>query len=332
MNPPKDLVLNRPPLRRVFSHSELARFQRSSAATSPILGSDENADTRSNTPVQAGISTPRSPKLRKKASGFKLAQTPKLDPSPSLSSIPRGINSTFQTPPNAGDFTREGNGGRKSYSYRNRSPSPPSPRTQGSKSRRASVDARGRTKAVITSQTAGNGNSAQELTTSTETLCRQLRNYRKKLAQAPTDTVNGGGIALEAARELERELAATARALGERALRAKRAAAEAQKAAEAAARASTFTAHAGNSINEELLVGLLDRYSERLVEMMEKKVLERQGAPLHRKESVVSVKEETEAEAEAEAEVGATGLGIEVEGSGTRPSSRKVSAGSLAER
>lgn len=60
-----DLLATKPPLRRVFSQSELARFQRSPT--------DEDATTPTGN---------RSPKLRKRVSKFSLAQTPKLDPSP----------------------------------------------------------------------------------------------------------------------------------------------------------------------------------------------------------------------------------------------------------
>ena len=203
----KDLLASKPPLRRVFSQSELARFQRS-------------PDEEVTTPTGG-----RSPKLRKKGSKFSLAQAPKLDPSP-MPSIPREFQTsgpTFAQPLN-----------RKSY--RNRSPSPPSPRnTQLSKSRRPSLDVRSRTKS------GGPVHEFGSLGASTEQVCRTLRAYRKRLANSSDN------LTPEAVRELERELALTARAVGEKAIKSK-------------------------TVDESVMVKLLDQYSERLVQMLDEKI------------------------------------------------------------
>jgi WD40 repeat protein len=197
----QDLLSNKPPLRRVFSQSELARFQRS-----PV----------EETPPPTGN---KSPKLRKKVSKFSLAPTPKLDPSPMPTSSREGRITAWQ-----GQGTARRN--------KNRSPSPPSPRNPQLSKRRASLDARSRTKAPV--------NDSSKIGASTESLCRTLRAYRKRLANT-SDTMSP-----EIAKEVERELAATARAIGER------------------VKTKAF--------EETVMVKLLDQYSERLVTMLDEKI------------------------------------------------------------
>ncbi|KAJ4368937.1 hypothetical protein N0V83_006019 [Neocucurbitaria cava] len=197
-----DLLANKPPLRRVFSQSELARFQRS-----PTEGDA--------TPTGS-----RSPKLRKRVSKFTLAQTPKLDPSPMPGVAAReGRTGAWQ-----GQGTLRRN--------KNRSPSPPSPRNPQAAKRRASMDVRPRTKAPVS--------EFGTIGASTESLCRTLRAYRKRLANS-TDTLSS-----ELAKEVERELAATARAIGERVK--------------------------SKEFEETVMVKLLDQYSERLVTMLDEKI------------------------------------------------------------
>jgi hypothetical protein len=193
----QNLLASRPPLRRVFSQSELARFQRS-------------PDEDQTTPTGS-----RSPKLRKKLSRVALAQTPKLEPSP-LPSVPR---STGQ-----GTLRR---------SNRNRSPSPPSPRNSQIANRRSSVDVRLRSKAPA--------NEFGSLGASTESLCRTLRAYRKRL------TNTNDSLSSDIVREVERELALTARAVGEK-------------------------VKSNDSLNESVMVKLLDQYSERLVSILDEKI------------------------------------------------------------
>ncbi|KAF2258238.1 WD repeat protein-like protein [Lojkania enalia] len=199
----QDLLLTRPPLRRVFSQSEIARFQRSSE--------DDNL-----TPAGS-----RSPKLRKRVSKYSLAQAPKLDPSPI-----RDIRDV--RPSNSG----QGQVPARKFN-RNRSPSPPSPRnTQLLSKRRSSVDVRMRAKAPQS--------EFGSLGASTESLCRTLRAYRKRLMNS------NDSLSPEVVREVERELAQTARAVGERAK--------------------------SKGVDESVMVKLLDQYSERLVSMLDEKI------------------------------------------------------------
>jgi WD40 repeat protein len=197
----QDLVSNKTPLRRVFSQSELARFQRS---------------------PEEGDATPtgnKSPKLRKKISKFSLATTPKLEPSPMQSSSREGRTGGWQS---QATFRRN----------KNRSPSPPSPRNPQHGKRRASMDGRSRPKAPA--------NEFGSLGASTESLCRSLRAYRKRLANT-TDSMSS-----ELAKEVERELAATTRAVGDRVK--------------------------SREFDETVMVKLLDQYSERLVNMLDEKI------------------------------------------------------------
>lgn len=189
-----DLLATKPPLRRVFSQSELARFQRSE---------DDQTTPTGN----------RSPKLRKKFSKFSLASTPKLEPSPSL--------------------PKDGRPGSSRRIIRNRSPSPPSPRHQQVVKRRSSVDVRLRAKTPA--------NEFGSLMSSTESLCRTLRTYRKRLATS-TD-----GLSSEIVSEVERELALTARAVGDK-------------------------AKSNASLDESVVQKLLDQYSERLVNLLDERI------------------------------------------------------------
>jgi WD40 repeat protein len=197
----QDLLSNKPPLRRVLSQSELAAFQRS----------PEEADA---TPTGN-----KSPKLRKKISKFSLAPTPKLEPSPMSTSTRESRTGGWQ-----GQGTLRRN--------KNRSPSPPSPRNPQLSKRRASLDAKTRTKAPV--------NEFGSIGASTESLCRTLRAYRKRLANS-SDTMSS-----ELAKEVERELASTARAIGDR------------------VKTKEF--------DETVIVKLLDQYSERLVSMLDEKI------------------------------------------------------------
>jgi hypothetical protein len=198
-----DLLANRPPLRRVYSQSELARLQRSPE--------EETVTPTGN----------KSPKLRKKLSKFTLAQTPKLEPSP----VP---NNAREGRPSTSGWQGQGTLRRN----KNRSPSPPSPRHPQQAKRRASMDTRPRTKAPT--------NEFGSLGASTESLCRTLRAFRKRLA------TSNDAMSSEMAREVEKELAITARAIGDRVK--------------------------PKELDETVIVKLLDQYSERLVSMLDEKI------------------------------------------------------------
>jgi WD40 repeat protein len=98
----------------------------------------------------------------------------------------------------------------------------------------ASLGSRGRTRST------GNVSEFGSLNMATEQVCRTLRAYRKKIGSAEP-------VREEVLKELDRELRETARAVGERTLRNK-------------------------AVNETVLAGLLDQYSERLVSIFDEKV------------------------------------------------------------
>lgn len=199
----QELLANKPPLRRVLSQSELARFQRSP---------DDDATTPTGS---------RSPKLRKKVSKFSLAQTPKLEPSP-ISTVTRDNRPSVS---NQAPATSR-------RTFRNRSPSPPSPRNRQITKRRSSMDIRSRAKA--------SASDYGSLGSSTESLCRTLRAYRRRLANS-TDKLSP-----EIAKELERELTLTTQAAGEK---------------------------ARSGLDESALNRILDSYSERMMTMFDERIL-----------------------------------------------------------
>ncbi|KAF4123654.1 WD40 repeat [Geosmithia morbida] len=86
----------------------------------------------------------------------------------------------------------------------------------------------------------GSGFGARSLNKSTEQTCRTLRAYRKKLNSTEP-------LSPEVLTELDRELRLTAAALGDRAIRSK-------------------------AMNETVLSGLLDQYSERLVTLLDQRL------------------------------------------------------------
>ncbi|GAO16555.1 hypothetical protein UVI_02023630 [Ustilaginoidea virens] len=88
------------------------------------------------------------------------------------------------------------------------------------------------------------------LNMATEQACRTLRAYRKKLSSA--EPITAEGLA-----ELDQELRLTAAALGDRAIRSK-------------------------AMNETVLSGLLDQYSERLVTLLDEKLRLTSHLPRHR--------------------------------------------------
>ncbi|KAH6960717.1 WD domain-containing protein [Fusarium avenaceum] len=115
--------------------------------------------------------------------------------------------------------------------------SPPvSPR--GKVKKRPSLQALGTTARKKTSSS--NLRGFGSLNMATEQTCRQLRSYRKKLASSEP-------ISQENLTELDQELRLTAAALGDRAIRSR-------------------------ALNETVLSGLLDQYSERLVTLLDEKL------------------------------------------------------------
>jgi WD40 repeat protein len=216
ITPTKDLLANKPPLRRVLSQSEIARFRQSSP----------EQEDQVPTPTNAGRRGARN--LEKKSSRFSLAQTPKLEPSlssydPTRRKTIRPVRSSSPTSPD-----------RKS---------PPRPVRVAH--RKASSEAsQGRSRMSTTARASigpGAASAANGLPASTDTICRALRSYRRKLA------TSNDSLAPECLRDIERELGLTARAVGEKALKNKEA------------------------VEESVMVKLLNQYSERLLEMLDER-------------------------------------------------------------
>jgi hypothetical protein len=214
VTPTKNALSNKVPLRRVLSQSEMARFRQPS-------------------PEQEDNPTPTNPSKRlqqhtlgKKSSRFSLAQTPKLEPAPSSYDVPRR------------------------RSRLNRSPSPPSPNRRSPQHapmrRKSYMDVSNRTSmAPVAPRPSRASNSSlppQDLANGTDVICRALRSYRRKLAST-TDNLPS-----EKLRELERELTATVRAVGEKAIRAK------------------------DDFNEDMMQKVLNQYSEKLIDILQERM------------------------------------------------------------
>ncbi|KXT03407.1 hypothetical protein AC579_7273 [Pseudocercospora musae] len=204
-----------PPLRKVISHSEMSRMRRERL-------SDENIPPSASTP-----SYPSSPhKMRKKNSRLSLAQTPRLDP---------GFRPNFDPS--------------RCRSMMQRSPSPPSPKHStktGARGAKLGMSLRSKSSENVlsTSSSAATNKSFGTLNASTESVCRTLRTYRRKLGTASvTEEIN-----TDVFRELEKELKLTARALGER---------------------ST-----SKTLDEATVAKLLDQMSDKMVGLLEKKLLQ----------------------------------------------------------
>ena len=201
---PNEIALN-PPLRKIISHTDLSRHRRLKSAS-------ESEPVSPTTTVG-----PRSPqRLRKKPSRISTATTPRLEPA---------FLSVFPDSPSRRD------------SMRHRSPSPPTPRTAETSAQkpRAHTTSRRRTSLSTTlarfNKSSDNVSkpkptssptatltpaSISSLATSTDSVCRSLRSYRKRLVaqHASNASVVFPPTAL---RELEKELKLTLAALGARA-------------------------------------------------------------------------------------------------------------------
>ena len=211
-----------PPLRKVLSFSELSRFRRESS-----IGDGETSPAATNTPSQLPPPPPSPPRLKKKTSRMSVAQPPRLDP-------------VFRT-----------GGAADSARRRRRSPSPPSPRATAKKepSRRTSLGMSLRSKSsdnVLTSHIPPTTTSTfGSVTSSTESVCRTLRAYRKKLTTSSTSDT----IAPDVLRELEKELKLTARVVGEKSQ--------------------------GKNLDEAMMAKLLEQASEKIVSRLDERIKER---------------------------------------------------------
>nr|POE90617.1 mitogen-activated protein kinase-binding protein 1 [Quercus suber] len=226
---PAKPIIMRPPLRKVMSNSELSLFKRRKS-----IEADSPSPPGPRTP-----SIPPSPhRLRKKTSRMNVAQAPKLEP-------------TFRT-----NFESS-----RRQSMRNRSPSPPSPRNVNKKTllRRPSLGG-----VTLRSKSSENvlhppmpshpnpNTGFGSITTSTDSVCRTLRAYRKRLVNAPAQDP----LTPESLRELEKELKLTARVLSEKSQ--------------------------GKSIDEAMMARLLDQASEKIVGMLDERIKERVESEVRR--------------------------------------------------
>lgn len=214
-----------PPLRKVISHVEMSRIRRDRLK-------DENEPPPSAAPSPTQPASPQ--KVRKKASRLSLAPTPRLD---------SGFRPNFEPS--------------RRRSLLQRSPSPPSPKQVTKNGRRGtnlgmSLRSKSSENVLSTSNSANNNKGFGTLNSSTESVCRTLRTYRRKLASASTNDE----ISAETLRELEKELKLTALALGERA--------------------------AGKSMDEASMAKLLDHVSEKMMGVLDKEIkarIERLSSP-----------------------------------------------------
>lgn len=222
-------LLSRPPLRRVLSQSEVASFR---AQSSP-----EAEDTPTRPSAQQS-----PPRVRRRVSRTSMLSTPRLEATPTTTSM---------------NGSGRGERGRR-RSIVHRSPSPPSPKLSAATLKRrksmypaATPTTNGHTLSKARSASnlrdgslpnahATDGTGA--LTRDTDTTCRALRLYRKKLAASVTD------MPAETLRELQKELSLTLRAVGEK--------------------AKAMRPRAGQ-VDEEVLGRVLDQYSSKLVEMLD---------------------------------------------------------------
>ncbi|EKG11138.1 hypothetical protein MPH_11756 [Macrophomina phaseolina MS6] len=242
--PNKDLLSSRPPIRRVLSQSEIAKYQRS--------GDDE-----AGTPTGG-----RSPTgtLRKKSSKMSLhgGSAPKLDPSPVAKDNHHPLHSSNS----------------RKQMRSNRSPSPPSPtlkHAHAASSPKVSAphhspkgshhSLRRPSFGSSRSKTRSNQNLRESagLSAAAEQLSKSLRLFRKKLGTSQEK------LPAEAAKELERELRITSSAIGEK---AKEVRASSESKAEAKASPESKT----ESMDEAAMAKLLEQYSERLVELLDRRI------------------------------------------------------------
>lgn len=206
--------------------------------------------SRDPSPAKDGTPTTR-PTLRRVLSKAELAEFQRPSPSgrqPSpprtlrrrtsrttLSAVMRTPTTTIPSSSSNGTIAEDTPSRRPSVDTRIYSP-PSSPRAKVKK--RPSLPALGVTARKKSSNPNLQGYGT--LNVSTEQICRTLRTYRKKLSSAEP-------ISAEVLTELDQELRLTAAALGERAIRSK-------------------------AMNETVLSGLLDEYSERLVTLLDEKL------------------------------------------------------------
>lgn len=222
------LLSSRPPLRKVLSSSELTRLH-------GLREEREGSECVSQ-------AVAKRPLLKRKTSNLSRLQTPKLEPSPGLgsrrvSAYPSPTGPTLQSKRSMSSMVRSPSptaSTRKTQTMRTLSRSTPMAPAQP-QPRRKSMSA------------ASSPSAPNALTVSTDSLCRSLQSYRKKLSSS-SDL-----LALDSVRELERELSLTAKVLAQK-----------------------------HERSDTVMAKILDQYSERLVGILDGKLDEKIEASIAR--------------------------------------------------
>ncbi|GAB7366701.1 hypothetical protein MBLNU230_g0659t1 [Neophaeotheca triangularis] len=279
--PTEQAMLN-PPLRKVISHSELARTKR------------EKSDPNSASPPPTSAQPSSPQRVRKKTSRMSVAQPPRLEPA---------FRSSFAEPSS------------RRQSLRHRSPSPPSPRTgtaavKREAARRPSGFNKQRSKSsenvTITPSTSNIDSASSEasnLSASTASLVRNLRSYRRKFTlhnQRTSDTSGTNHLSSESLVELQEELKLTLRALSD----------NTQQRPRSQTSHSRIQSSEGNDVEEAMMAKLLDRASEKIVTMLDGRIRERVEVEMESRrvrQGEGSIKEATGVREGAEKEKGTKG-------------------------
>ncbi|PWW77570.1 WD40 repeat-like protein [Tuber magnatum] len=262
----KEMTATRPPLRRVLSRSELMDF---SPKTAPV--------TPNPRPLSAHVPSSPPRTLRRKTSAYGMNRsmsskggpnTP-MPPTPSTTTTEDSVSPstpvfthTTTTAPNmtpaisAPSAPSTGRESRKST--RHRTPSPPDPTKNQNlpppPQRRGSSMTRPRGKSIGSPNDPNSGSGS--MNGLAESLSRSLRSFRKKIDSPGSKD----GIRPEVLKDLQRELALTAKELG------------LPEKGEGKSRGRTHGSARGTSSREdgrsEIMAQLLDQYSERLVSLV----------------------------------------------------------------
>ncbi|KAL1838981.1 hypothetical protein VTJ49DRAFT_2026 [Mycothermus thermophilus] len=285
----------RPPLRRVLSRAELAEFQRpgSSAGTaSQTPGRRSPPRTANRKPSKfhlnvTSVRTPTADKQQPQQSQPQLSPTnvTAVDDTPSR----RGSSADDSPPPSSPRSTRSKLHRRPSLPALGATPS------SSAKSRKSANHHRnhGHGNDRGSGSGGGGGYPFGSLSMATEQTCRQLRAFRRKLASSDTS------IHADVLAQLDAELRLTAAALGERAIRSRTSGGAATGLTVGGSGGGSGSGSRGSrdrsrnpgdcdrdrqnsqqdqqqqqqqQLSESLLSGLLDQYSERLVNLLDEKL------------------------------------------------------------
>lgn len=261
----KEMTATRPPLRRVLSRSELMDF---SPKTAPAVPNPR--------PLSAHVpsSPPRTLRRKTSAYGMNRSMSSKGGPNTSMPPTPSTTTTEDSVSPSTPVFTHTTatnttptvsipsgpSAGRESRkSTRHRTPSPPDPTKNQNlpppPQRRGSSMTRPRGKSIGSPNDPSIGGSGN-MNGLAESLSRSLRSFRKKIDSPGSRD----GMRPEVLKDLQRELALTAKELG------------LSEKGESKSRGRTHGSTRGTSSREDgrsdIMAQLLDQYSERLVSLV----------------------------------------------------------------